>query len=72
MSTAEKYFRNEWWDMVTVDREREKQLAREQKEVYEEMILQECLEGRKTYPKIAAEYKVCVPTVYRLLKRSKA
>ena len=49
--------------------EREKLLIREQKEVYHEMIYQECLEGEKTNQEIADEYSVHKSTVWRIGRR---
>jgi len=64
------YFINEWQDMAAqVDRAREALLNREQKEVYHEMIYQECQEGIKSRQKIANEYKVHLSTVQRIENR---
>ena len=51
-----------------VDRDREALLNREHKEVYHEMIFQECQEGIKTLQRIADEYHVHKTTVYRIAK----
>lgn len=62
-------FTNDWWDMVVrVDRDREKQLNREHKEVYAEMIYQEHQEGKKSTRQIAEEYNIHQSTVCRIIK----
>ena len=67
MSLAEN-FRNEWWALRKIDHEREKLLNREHKEVFHEMIYQECLEGKKSRQQIADEYNVHKSTVCRIAK----
>ena len=70
MSQA-KYFRNEWWDMVEKpDHDRQKKIQREQREVWDEMILQE-REAGATIGKIAESRQAHVTTIYRALNRAK-
>jgi len=67
-SVAEN-FRSDWFLMGDrVDREREKLLNREHKEVYHEMIFQEHAEGKKTRQEIADEFNVHKSTVCRIVK----
>ena len=61
-------FNSAWWDMAKVDLAREALLNNEHKEVYHEMIFQECQEGIKTLQRIADEYHVHKTTVYRINK----
>ena len=70
MSQAD-YFRNEWWDMVGSfrDKEREKQLSKEQKEVADEIMRQEYCAG-KSKPALAAEHGLHIVTIYRIIKRA--
>lgn len=51
------------------DREREALLNNDHKEVYHEMILQECQEGIKTHRVIAEEYNVHKATVSRIVNK---
>jgi len=51
-----------------IDREREKLLNREHREVRNEMIYQEFMEGKKSSQVIADEYHVHKSTVCRIVK----
>jgi len=68
MSIVEN-FKNEWWDMARIDPDREALLVREQKEVYHEMIFQECKEGKKSKQQIADEYRCHKSTVCRIARQ---
>lgn len=66
-----RYFNNSWWDLVKVDKEREKILNREHKEVFHEMIYQECQLGKKSSQQIADDYGVHKSTVCRIARMRK-
>lgn len=68
MSIAEN-FRSDWWLMDGVDHDREILLSREQKEIWHEMILQECQEGKKSSSQIADEFGVHKSTVCRIARK---
>ena len=68
------YFRNGWWDLAdsfSDGQERRIKLSKEQSEVFDEMILQEYNSG-KLAREIAAEYKLHMVTIYRIVKRAEA
>lgn len=67
MSMADN-FRNEWHLLRNVERDRDREglLKSDQKEVYYEMIYQECREGIKTHQEVADEYCVAKSTVGRI------
>ena len=65
------YFRSDWWDMADSfgSRERKRQLASEQLEVFDEMIRQEYKAG-KMAKVIAGEHNLHIVSIYRIVKRA--
>ena len=63
-------FRNEWQMLRSIDRDRQKLLERDRKEVMHEMILQDVQEGM-THQQAADAYHVHKSTVWRIVARRK-
>jgi len=72
MTQAGWYKTDEWWDIMDmfVDAERDKVLAREQREVRNEMICQEHKTGKDSRL-IAADFNLDYSTVCRIIREGK-
>ena len=70
MSQAD-YFRDPWWELADSfgSKERKMQLAKEQAEVFDEMILQEHDSG-KLAKDLAEEHNLHIVSIYRIVKRA--